>query len=821
MKIFLALLSAVITAGLVIVLNMPLGKIPPLGKFFSPQSGFWRNAEPADEDFNESIKFSSIIHNAEYFPSGKAEVYIDDRLVPHIFAEDEMDAYFVQGYLHAKFRLWQMEFQVRAASGRISEVLGEGPDGKILNYDRSMRRMGMVYAAEQSVKEVEKNPLSKSQNDAYTAGVNAYIDNLKASDYPVEYKLLDYAPERWSNLKTALFLKYMSYDLAGHEEDLAFTNARNVFSQTDFEKLYPIFSDSLQPIAPNLAEQKYPDSAVVDMHKPVTADSLYFTYPKPATFDDSLPKPDKSNGSNNWAVSGSKTRSGRPILCNDPHLSLNLPSIWYEMQITTPNFSAYGATFPGAPNIIIGFNENIAFGFTNAGRDVKDYYEIRFKDESMNEYWFNGEWKQASKRAEEIAVKGKPLFTDTVAYTLFGPVIYDHRFTASKTNNNYYSLKWKAHDPSNEVMMFYGLNHAKNYEDYSEAIKFLTCPGQNAIFASKTGDIAIWQQGTFPAKWRRQGDFVMPGTDSTFMWRGYIPQEENPHMKNPSRGFVSSANQMAVDSTYPYYLGNTFPTYRGYIINRLLSSMSDITVDDMKKMQLNNYNVKAEFARDILLKTDESNLDADEKRYLELFRTWDLSNDASEKGATVFDVWWDELEVTVYGDELNKNGLKIPFPTENVLVEALRRDTAYSFIDDINTPQKETLEDDLLSSLKKASVKLKKAEAEGKMEWGTYKNSHIDHLIKLPPFSMNIPVGGGEGVINCVKEQHGPSWRMIVHMTDEIEAYGVYPGGQNGNPGSRYYNNFVKTWADGNYYPLFFMKRGAKSDKIKWKISFS
>ncbi|MBK5272286.1 MAG: penicillin acylase family protein, partial [Bacteroidia bacterium] len=379
---------------------------------------------------------------------------------------------------------------------------------------------------------------------------------------------------------------------------------------------------------------------------------------------------------NNWAVSGSKTVDHSPILCNDPHLGLNLPSLWYEMQLSTPNFNAYGVTFPGAPNVIIGFNDSIAFGFTNAGRDVKDYYQIKFKDASMDEYWFDSGWVKTTKHEEIIEIRGKPALKDTVAYTLFGPVIYDHNFPAAEGNKNYYAVKWKAHDASNETMIFYELNHAKNYEDYTEAIKYLTCPGQNPVFACKNGDIAIWQQGDFPAKWRRQGDFFMPGYDSSYLWKGIIPQSENPHMKNPARGFVSSANQLSVDSTYPYYLGNSFPVYRGYIINRKLDAMSNITIDDMKAMQTDNYNIKAEFARDILLKTDESRLSDDERKYFDIYKAWNLRNDATEKGATVFSIWWKEFEKATWSDEFDKSGLPLPWPNENTLIESLHKDSA-------------------------------------------------------------------------------------------------------------------------------------------------
>lgn len=813
MRIVPFIISTVVTAALIFVLDTKWGSVPPLGKFLSPQHGFWQNAEPLDQDFNADLQFPEL--------KGKAEVYFDERLVPHVFADNDHDAYFIQGYLHAKFRLWQMEFQTFAAAGMISQVLGPGKDSQYIKYDRSMRRLGMIYAAEKTLTEVEKDPVSKEQQDAYTAGVNAYLSSIKESELPLEYKLLNYKPEKWTNLKSALFMKYMSYDLAGNEQDLEFTNARNVFSLSDFEKLYPVIQDSLKPVVPNTAEDPYPTVPAFDLTPPPFADSLYFTFSKD-TLTNVLQKPDADNGSNNWAVSGRNTSSGDPILCNDPHLGLNLPSIWYEMQLSTPGFNAYGVTFPGAPNIIIGFNDSIAFGFTNAGRDVKDYYEIKFRDETMNEYWFDSAWVKAEKRYERIRIRGKADLVDTVTYTVFGPVIYDRSFAVASGNDKAYAVRWKAHDPSNELLMFHGLNRAKNYEDYEQAVKYLSTPGQNPVFASKSGDIAIWQQGDFPAKWRRQGDFFMPGYDSSYMWKGIIPQSENPHMRNPVRGYVSSANQLSVDSSYPYYTGNDFPVYRGYIINRYLDEMSVVTTDDMKKMQTDNYNIKAEFARDILLQTDEAALSPDEKKYFDIYKSWNLRNDADEKGATIFTVWWKELEKAVWSDELNKPGIPLPWPNEATLIESLRKDTAYKFLDDINTPGKETLKDMLAISLKNATEILKKAEANDRLEWAKYKDTQVRHLLRLPALSrLHLPVGGGRGIINCTKEDHGPSWRMIVQLSFTTEAYGVYPGGQSGNPGSKYYDNFIDTWAKGEYYTLWVMKKSDAIDKkVKWTMKF-
>ncbi|HUP13481.1 MAG TPA: penicillin acylase family protein, partial [Niastella sp.] len=416
MRIIPFIVTVVVTIGLLITLSMPIGSIPPLGRFLSPQTGFWQNAEPVSTHADLNLHLPQL--------KDKVQVYVDDRMVPHVFAQNDEDLYLVQGYLHAKFRLWQMEFQTHAAAGRLSEILGAGPDNAYLNYDRNMRRVGMKLGARRSLDTMESDPETKTMLDAYTAGVNAYINNLPANELPLEYRLLNYVPEHWNNFKTALFLKYMSYDLTGSENDFEYTNVRNVLSREDFELLYPIQQDSLDPIVPKGTAFT---AAKPPAQMPAVADSLYFKWNSFASINTPSPidKPDKDNGSNNWAVDGTKTKNGRPILCNDPHLGLNLPSLWFEMQLHTPQHNVYGVTFPGSPAVIIGFNDSCSWGVTNAGRDVKDYFAVNFQDNTKQQYELNGGWMQSDINIDTFKIKGLLPFYDTVAYTVFGPVQYD------------------------------------------------------------------------------------------------------------------------------------------------------------------------------------------------------------------------------------------------------------------------------------------------------------------------------------------------------------------------------------------------------------
>jgi penicillin amidase len=596
---------------------------------------------------------------------------------------------------------------------------------------------------------------------------------------------------------------------------------RNVLSKEDFEELYPIMQDSLDPIVPKGTVFGAPKARP---QMPGSSDSMYFKW---NTFADITPvdKPDRDNGSNNWAVSGNKTKSGRPILCNDPHLGLNLPSLWFEMQLHTPQYNAYGVTFPGSPAVIIGFNDSCSWGVTNAGRDVKDYFVIHFKDETKQQYEFNGGWATTDLHIDTFKIKGKKPLYDTVAYTIFGPVQYDNTFTGENRTSEYtnYAVRWKAHDASNELRTFYLLNRMKNKTEYQEAIKYFACPGQNFVFASKSGDIAIWQQGKFPAKWRRQGDFIMPGTDTSYLWQGSIRQEENPHVENPDRGFVSSANQAATDTSYPYYIGGSYPIYRGIAINRYLRTMSAITIDSMKKMQTDNFNVFAETALPLMMAyVDESTLSTEEKKYLDILRGWNFRSDATEKAPTIFQLWFDNLEKEVWDDDFDVAHKPIKIPDDATLIKCLTM-ANFKFADNIKTTPIETVQDAVTAAFKKAVPVVSIDDAEGTLSWSKYKDAGIRHLLRLEPLSrFHLTTGGGENIINATKQYHGPSWRMIVELTDKTEAWGIYPGGQSGNPGSKYYDNFIDGWAAGRYNRLWVMEEKEIHDKrILFTMNFN
>ncbi len=795
MKYIKLLLALLVTVALIVTFNIKLGPLPPLAKFMNPFTGFWKNAEAVKGWKDEEAKLDGL--------KEEVKVYFDDRLVPHVFAKNDEDLYYMQGYITAKFRLWQMEVQTHNAAGRTSELVGE----KTLESDRLQRRIGLGYGAEAAQDYIAKDPESQKLIEAYCKGVNAYIHNLKQKDYPLEYKLLNYAPEEWKPIKVALLLKNMANMLSVYEYDIENTNFIAKYGEANFRKLYPDTWAGDDPIVPagTVFETPVNANTITDTTKAVAAG--------PITYNNVLQKPDEINGSNNWAVSGTKTKSGKPILCNDPHLQLMLPSIWYEMHLVSPSMNVYGATLPGSPAVVIGFNDSISWGVTNAGRDVRDWYRIKFKDDTHNEYEYNGQWVKTEKRVEHYKIHDKAEYLDTVLYTRFGPVVFDNSFGVAP-KKKYLAMHWTAHLPSNEFKTFYNLNRGNNYADYLKALESYTCPAQNFVFASRSGDIAIKQQGKFPIrnKTTEQGKFVSDGTTAVDEWTDYIPTSANPTSTNPARGFVSSANQHPTDTTYPYFYPGvgSYEQFRNRRINKILTEANGIDVAFMEKMQNDNYNLFAEEALPVLLSClDSTKITKEQKTAIDKMRQWDYFNNPNATGAVFFEEWWTAVRDSLW-DEMSDPTNPMKRPNQVVTINFLQTDSAGDFYDLKSTPAKDTRNELVTACLNAAIQKLKTEykDLSSVPDWGAHKATRVAHLAKIDAFSsLNVYSGGNLGIVNATNSTHGPSWRMIVDEGD-MKGYVVYPGGQSGNPGSKFYDSMVKTWAEGNYYQANFIKTG-------------
>ncbi|OEK05237.1 penicillin acylase family protein [Roseivirga misakiensis] len=796
MKLVKLFVSLIFTIGIFYALNTKFGSIPPLGKFLSPSTGIWQN-EGSDNESGKTFELKGL--------SAPVNVHYDENLIPHVFAQNDRDLYRAQGYITAQHRLWQMEFQTHASGGRLSEVVGSAA----LEYDRGQRRKGMVFGAENAIKAMSDYPELIKNLEAYRDGVNSYISSLSPEEYPLEYKLLDYQPEPWTLKKTALLLMYMTDMLAGGDSDFEYTNFLKKYGQERFDFIFPDFFDFNDPVIPTSRDwSDFGEVEVPEVPEANTPSSL---------LTDLLPKPNPDNGSNNWAVGPEKSSTGNPILANDPHLQLNLPSIWYAMQLATPEKNTFGVTLPGAAGIVIGFNNDISWGVTNATRDVKDWYKITFKDDSQDEYWYNNAWARTNKKIEEIKLRDGETFYDTVVYTHHGPVTYDASFKGEEGQNGF-AMKWAGHLGGNNQLTLLELNKAKNYEEYEEALKHFVAPAQNFVFASREGDIALWVQGRLPNKWEGQGKFLLDGSNIDHDWRGFIPQEHNAHVKNPARGFVSSANQHPTDSTYPYYVFNDgYEAYRNRVINDFFRSKEKFDFQDFKDLHNNNYNLKAaELLPHMIANMDISQLNPQEEELFSEVKDWDYMNDIDQKGATIWERWWIRVRNLVW-DELNDDPKPMPYPFTYQTIYLLKNHPNDPFMDIQETSEVETAPDLFLKAFKQAAEDISNWKKNNDdYNWGSYKSTYVGHILQaLPALSrFNLPIGGNSGIVNATRRNHGPSWRMIVEMADTPFGLGIYPGGQSGNPGSKHYDDFVDKWAAGEYLKLLFMQNENQNEEI-------
>ena len=801
-----AIVSITFSITFIVLLNLKLGSIPPLGSFLNPFSGFWQNAERRSEQ-DRVIELKGL--------KNTVQISFDEHHIPHIFAENEYDLYFAQGYVTAKNRLWQLDFQTRFAAGRLSEVIGE----KALELDRYQRRLGMGYGAENMVKELKKHPKIQAMTQADADGINAYITGLKPEDYPIEFKILDYEPEKWTILNTGLLLKLMSATLAGGSDEFYMSNALRKFGQATMDDLFPDYPFKDEPIIPKGTKWNFRN-----LTPPVPTGILA----KPTTIR--TRQRDEGIGSNNWAVSGSRTASGFPLLANDPHLNLTLPAIWYQTQLNGPGINVYGVSIPGAPGIIIGFNQKIAWGVTNSGTDVLDWYQIKFKDNQRKYYWHNNQWKALKIRIEPIRIRGKKAVLDTVLYTHHGPVVYINKPNFVKADNvpEGYALRWIAHDPSVDIATFYYLNRAANYRDYRNALRYYIAPAQNFAFASVDNDIALSAGGYFPRKHPGHGKFLLDGTNADHDWKTRIPFDQNPVVKNPERGFVSSANQNLADKSYPYYLNWEFSGYeRGNRINTRLSAMTKVTAGSMEKLQTDNY---SNLARDVLptmlnlVKTEK--LNASEREAFNKVQKWKYNFDAEEIGASIFEIWQKDLYNKIWADEFTDLNMPMRFPNRDRTVQLFLLEPESKWFDNITTSNKKETRVDLVNAAFKFTVdslQRKFGTMDEDWQWANVKHSNVPHLAKITGFGSGLLRNGGSKTsINALNENHGPSWRMVVALGKETKGYGIFPGGQSGNPGSFFYDDMIDTWTNGKLDELLFLKTAnEKSRRIKNRLTLN
>ncbi len=779
---------------------------PPLGDLLDPARGLAKNARMAEWRAHEELEIAGL--------DGEVRVLRDQRGVPHIFADSDKDATMVLGYVVAADRLFQMDFMPRVVSGRLSEILGDD----LLPTDRMIRATGMLWSAERNLEQIIADEDSRMEDIVswYMAGANAYIDGLSKSEYPVEFKLLGYAPERRTILHSLLLLQYMNFDLSYWTDHPSFSEVRELMNPAAFEALFTAHSDLAVPILPDEALAAYEDKGP-NPDQPAAIDSLASdslrdeVQTRPATLADSavswLPvgvyEPGK--GSNNWAVDSSRSATGRPILSGDMHLALRLPAIWYEAHIVTPTRNAYGVTIPGAPTLVEAFNDRLAWAFTNTGADQIDHYGLVL-DESKRKYLFEDRWIDLTIEIDTLDVRGTGPVLDTLRYTHWGPILHG--------TEQPISIQWTAHKSSRTLLALWEMGMARNLKTFEQALRFWDTPMQNILVATMDGDIAIRSTGFLPIRANRQGVGVLDGTSGSSGWTGRVPFEALPYAVNPSRGFLASSNQEPAGEAYPYYLGHFWDSaFRSVRIDQLMRSKQVHTVADISSYQSDVTVVQHDLFVPVLdtLELPRTRVDSLRRWLL----AWDGKATTDRFEPLLFDeflnIWlqlvWDEFADT-------------RSPETAKAFELMASDPASEWFDIRDTHlMQETAPDVVRAALKATvdSVEARYGWDRSKWRWGAHHGIRFDHLLRTlrvlgrgpyeyPGFESTLSPAAGR------RTTHGASWRMVVDFSgDRPVARGIYPGGQSGNPFSRWYDNQIYPFLE---FQLFTLSRPSAANRL-------
>ena len=779
------------------------------------------------------------------------EVIRDKRGIPHIYGTNVGDILFAQGYVHAQDRFWQLEFWSHLSTGRLASLIGEPGVGA----DLLFRTFGFNRVA---LEEYENLPPEFKQDLIhYTNGINAYIESRPQNRLSLEHFFLqfinpDYKVGTYEPHYPLAWAKMMAYDLNGNfEQEIRNSKTFNTLTPEIAELLIPPYPDE----HPYIVEEWEGKGSFASVGKSNNIEQLY-----QALFVRYVTRDLQTNqalGSNSWAISGEHTESGLPLLANDPHLSVQLPAIWYENGLhcypknRDCELDVVGFSFAGSPYIVIGHNSHIAWGFTNMGPDVQDLFIEKINPSNPNQYEVDGEWQDMDRVTEIIEVAGSEPIVIEVRSTRHGPIVSDRSYPinlnpeedqvsfADETrielpDNFSVSLSWPALIPGNTFIGIRDFNYAKNWEEFRDASRLFDVPAQNLLYADVDGNIAYQSPGKLPIRAEGLvGDLPIPGWLSENDWQGFVPFEELPYTINPSSGYIITANQSVhPEQPWPNYYARG---YRAEAIERVINQYisEKISVDDMEAMQINNFDYSAAY----ILPYVFNNVYVDSK-ILTAMKEWAISETKFEmnkdsSGAAAWAVFYKNFaeqtfEELVVTDNLGNEISLQPGNSDSTseILRTLLKDPNHILWDDINTPRKENLTDILERALLLADeriIELFDTDDYDKWSWGelhtiTYPTNLLGEAgIPILTNLVNIgPVesGGSSFAINSTDWGFGedftigsyPSMRMVVDLSNFDNSRTILPSGQSGHVMSKYYDDQVENWIENNMYILNFSR---------------
>lgn len=792
------------------------------------------------------------------------EIYRDTMGIPHIYAATLHDLFFAQGYVHAQDRFWQMDFWRHIGSGRLSELFGASQ----VKTDAFLRTLGWTQLAEQEYTQLSAE--SKAILQAYSEGVNAYLQDHQGAMLSLEYAILSitnsaYAPEPWTPIHTLTWAKVMAWDLAGNmDEEIERAIYLGSLSPEQVAQLYPPYPEDHPSIVPALAEatqgeQTSASRIQADWLQAVEVQRALKTVQANVQGLQALRSAGGDGlGSNSWVVSGSRTATGKPILVNDPHLGIQMPSIWYQIALhcrpksTECPFEVAGFSFAGVPGVIIGHNDRIAWGFTNVGPDVIDLYIEKVNPQNPNQYEVNGQWVDFELRQEIIEVSGSQPVTLTVRISRHGPVISDtygplkdevdekeadaqpFRQKAGLELPDSYAIamRWTALEPSLVFEAIWGFNKARNWLEFRQAAQAFAVPAQNLIYADVDGNIAYQMPGNIPMRANGDGRLPVAGWTDEYEWMGYIPFEKLPYTLNPPQGYIVTANNRVPPSSYPYLITTDWDYgFRAQrIVEMIEKGPQKIDLATMQKMQGDSYDASSAFILPILLQIplDEANLQSARQ----LLQNWDGQASLDSPAAALYAAFWKHLLLLTFGDDLPEDRPPKGGDRYFEILRQLVEQPDSSWWDDQNTPEKRENRDEIFQRAFAAAVQeLQKTLGKDPLAWrwgnlhtatfrhATFGQSGIaplEALFNRGPF----PTGGGASIVNATGWDTSlgyfviwvPSMRMIVDLSDLNNSLTVHTTGQSGHAFHPHYIDMADRWRTIQTYPMWWDEQAVQQN---------
>ena len=734
------------------------------------------------------------------------EVFFDEYATPHVFATNEKDLFYVSGYLMARERLFQLSLSAASGRGELSLFIGDDR----LSSDIYLRTFGIPFIA----KELDKKLDDKTRKllFAYCQGINDWIDESE-NNWPIEFRILRSKPIKWKTSDVIAFSRLMAYELqqswkgeiilGALVEELGIKYVKALFPNDPDDIMIATPYNNMGAFYNKISKEERKIRSLIGMDGTVM-------------------------GSNSWVINGNKTESGKPILSNDPHLGTKHPSWWYEMHLKGGKFNISGVCLPGMPIPIIGQNENAAWGFTNIMIDDMDFFIETINPNNLNQYKHDNNWKEITIRKETIKLKSGSDTTITVRSTHHGPIITDIHGSL-KNSKKQISMTWSGHFMSDELPTLIKMATIKNWDDFSDAVKTFSVPGQNIIYADINGNIGWRPAVKIPIRKNAKNLLPRPGEDSAYDWKGFVPFDEMPFLLNPKKGFIATANNKTIDDSFPYYISNQWASpSRIKRIEEMLKDKTSTNLDYMQEIQMDQ---KSHLALEIvnhLLKTKSNDNNKWLNKGHNILSEWDFIESPNSKGALVYHYILNALLKNIYGDEMNKIGenylidfVNQPMVPVRSMISLLRAPNSIWF-DDINTNEVESKSQILEKSIVDGIRLLEKDFGNNDKNWKwskthTITQSHAMGSQKIlnTLFNFNLgpfPSGGSSGSINKAEYKLlkdfdvavAPSMRRIVDFNNLNETKFILPGGQSGLQNSPHYKDQSELYKLGKYRTTYF-----------------